>query len=196
MFKTIALAMLVLFTGLADSVPAQDVDQRTRDLIASLDKTKYKKKKKTNVSVEVFVDVKNEPVVKDASEYGGIYEADGYRLELNVDKAGTASGRGYDTYAGDDQPVSFTLEDATIERALLTGTKIYASGESVPFEAVFVNRTSRSGKSPKDVTENETRFGLGFLQNSVRVAERDRTTDTKPSDNDTGWTSRVFLEKQ
>ena len=196
MFRILTLAALVLFVGLAGGASAQDADQRTRDLVANLDKTKYKKKEKANVSVEVFVDVKNEPVVEDPPALRGLYEADGYRLDLNVEKSGKASGSGYDSYYSDDQRVNFTLEDARIDGALLTGTKVYASGESIPFEAVFVNRTSRTGTSPDRVTNTETAFGLGFLQDGELLSEHDPGTSAKKADKNIGWTHRVFLEKK
>jgi hypothetical protein len=71
--------MLVSITGLTSNLMAQDADQRARDLIASLDKTKFKKKHKANVSIQMYIDIENEAVVKDpssataaghASEYG------------------------------------------------------------------------------------------------------------------------------
>src|SRR5438067_12317116 len=68
---------LVFFTGLGAVVYAQDAGQRTHDLVAALDKTKYKKKEKQGFSVEVYVDVKNEPVLKkNPSEYSGTYKDD------------------------------------------------------------------------------------------------------------------------
>src|SRR5688572_7897298 len=94
----IAVVFSILFTS---GVYAQDAGQRTRELVASLDKTKHKKKikriapttpsaaaaatpplaggeLKQDITVEVYVDIKNEAAVRaDASEYSGTYEADG-----------------------------------------------------------------------------------------------------------------------
>jgi hypothetical protein len=63
------------------------VGQRTKELVSSLDKTKYKKKEKKDIKVEIYVDVRNEAIVKDnPAEYSGLYVSDesGYRLELRV----------------------------------------------------------------------------------------------------------------
>jgi len=189
MFKIMTLTLLLFFVGAVDSVKAQDADERAHDLAASLDKTKYKKKQRANFTMETFLDIKNEPVVVDPSEYSGVYKVDGFRLELNAEKGGTASASGYDTYPtdNDEKRVDFTLTNAKIDGALLTGTKVYASGESIPFEAVFVNRTSRTGTDPDHVTSTETTFGLGFIQNDDMEYER------QPG---SGWPRRVFLEKQ
>lgn len=65
----IVIVVGVFFTGTA---LAQNTAQKANELVAALDKNKYKKKDKKGVTVEVYVDVKNEAVVKkDASEYSG-----------------------------------------------------------------------------------------------------------------------------
>ena len=90
MFKLSVLIVLVVFIGLAGQTLAQDAGQRTQDLVASLDKTKYKKKEKANISIEIYVDIKNEAAVRsNPAEYSGVYDTDGYRLELRADKNGS-----------------------------------------------------------------------------------------------------------
>jgi hypothetical protein len=206
MFTLLILAAIVLTVGLSSSVVAQDASQRTRDLVAALDKTKYKKKEKANIAVEVFVDIKNEPAVKDAYEYGGIYEAEGYRLLLYVDKSGAAKGSGYDTFGDLQERSNFELKDARVDGALLTGTKVFDNGVELPFEAVFINRTSRAGTNPKAVTTETTQFGLGFIQNGdVGLGQCDENKAVKPNDKNStladianknpGWTNRVFLQR-
>src|SRR5262249_1432532 len=115
---------------------------------------------------EVYVDVRNEASVRsDPTEYAGVYESEGYRLDLHAGKGGAASGSGYDSMFFDsDKRMNFTLKDARIAGALLTATKVYENGETVPFEAVFVNRTPRTGTRPDMITASETKFGLGFIQ--------------------------------
>lgn len=206
MFKLFTLIAIVLSIGFSGSALAQDSSQRTKDLVAALDKTKYKKKEKANLSVEVYVDIKNVPAVRDPFEYGGIYESDGYRLDLQVAKGGSATGGGYDTYFDNNVRMNFTLKDARVEGALLTATKVYESGEAIPFEAVFVNRTSRAGTSPDAVTTSDTKFGVAFLQSGATLAECETTKALKPTDKnatvadaglkDVGWTNRVFLAKK
>jgi len=183
MFKLFTLIAIVLSIGFSGSVAAQDATQRTKDLVAALDKTKYKKKEKANVSIEVFVDIKNEAVTKnDRSEYSGLYEVDGYKLDLRVANDGSAASSGFDSSANGDKPVNFTLKNAKIDGALLTATKVYDNGKEQPLEAVFVNRNARAGSNPKVVSVDVTQFGLGFIQPG--------------SDANDNWTNRVFLEKK
>jgi hypothetical protein len=174
-------ALLVLFVfclGLTNAVQAQDSQAKTDALIAALAKTKYKKKEKKNVSIEIYIDIKSEPVVKNnIREYAGVYEAESdYRLELRVSDGGKVEGNGYDRRANDSERRNFTLKDARIEGALLTATRVFENGETEKFEAVFNNRTVTAGKNPNEIETRETKYGLGFIQAY------------------TDWTNRVFLE--
>jgi hypothetical protein len=174
-------ALLVLFVFCllaADAVYAQDAQSKTSALIAGLDKTKYKKKEKKNISIEMYVEIKNEAVVKqNIQEYSGVYEAESdYRLELRVSADGKVEGSGYDTGVNDSKKQNFTLKDARIEGALLTATKVFESGETEKLEAVFTNRTVTNGKNPNEIESRETKFGLGFIQTHA------------------DWSNRVFLE--
>lgn len=184
MFKLLVVLSLLICVVFVGEMSAQDEAQKTKDLVAALDKTKYKRKEKKNLSIEVFVDIKNEAVVKaDPTEYAGRYETDGYQLQLDVAKDGSLSGSGFDSFANDGRTSNFQLRDAHIQGALLTGTKIYDNGTALPFEAVFVNRTSRSGSNPNSINDQSTEFGIGFLQsNSAKT--------------DTAWTNRVFLQRR
>jgi hypothetical protein len=177
---TFAVA-LALFVLAGVNVRAQDAGQRTRELTASLDKTKYKKKEKANISIEIYVEIRNEAVARNPSEYAGTYrsEAGEYVLDLSVN-GNAASGSGHDII--NDQRSSFTLKDATINGALLSGTKVYDNGEQQKFEAVFVNRTVATGTNANSINSRDTKFGLGFIQ-----------TNSQASQNST---SRVFLEKR
>jgi len=186
MFRLFIVVSLLICVGLIGNVAAQDAAQKTKDLVAALDKTKYKKKEKKNVSVEVFVDVKNEAVVKvDLTEYSGRYETEGYQLLLTVGKDGKVTGSGYDSFANSDKPTSFQLKDGRVDGALLTGTKVYDNGMEAALEAVFVNRTSRTGTNPNSINESSTKFGVGFIQN-----------DSAGSPGNSGWTNRVFLDRR
>ena len=187
MFKLFAVLWLVTCICVASNIRAQDAAQKSKDLVAALDKTKYKKKDKGSVSVEVFVDIKNQPAVRsDATEYSGQYVSDGYQLSLTVSKDGSASGSGYDSIFGAEKPVNFALRDAKVNGALLTATKVYANGATLAFEAVFVYRTSRSGTNPNAIAEEKTEFGIGFIQ-------RGSETQASPRSD---WTNRVFLERR
>lgn len=178
MFRTSLLIVFIFCVGFSGGVYAQDVNQRTQALVAALDKTKYKKKEKANISIELYIDVKNTATVKSSpSEYSGVYESEGYWLDLTVGQNGAASGSGHDTLGPQARVVNFTLRDARVEGALLAGTKVYENGETQNFEAVFANRTVSNGTNPNNITGRDTSYGVGFIQNSG------------------SWTSRVFLER-
>jgi hypothetical protein len=89
------------------------------------------------------------------------------------------TGSGFDAINGEtNRRRSFVLKDATINGALLAGTKFYENGEQRKFEAVFVNRTVASGKNANEIASRETTFGIGFI------------------DTGTGAEVRVFLERR
>lgn len=177
MLKILFLVLFIVYLGQINDLYGQNVQSKTDELIAALNKTKYKNKSKKNVSIEVYVNVKSEAIVKsDVREYSGVYESGSdYRLELRVSAADKIEGKGYD----DDNSSggrNFTLKDARIEGALLTATKIFENGETVKFEAVFNNHTVTQGKNPNQIESRQTKFGLGFIQSN------------------SNWTNRVFLE--
>jgi len=181
MFKALPVALFVLCIGFCIEINAQDASQKTQDLVAALDKTKYKKKEKRGLKIEFYVGVKNEAVVKkDPAEYSGLYESSesDYGLEIRIGHDGTATGGGYDSImAGNDtQKSNFTLRDARVDGALLTATKVYDNGLSERFEAVFTNRTVSSGTNPSNIETTGSSYGIGFIQTQEK------------------WTNRVFLE--
>ena len=182
MIQAIILAALIFIIGAGQNVCGQtSVDARTQDLVSQLDKTKYKKKDKGMVHIEIYVDIKNTPDVRPAAEYSGHYETplpgNGYCLDLQVSSNGTATGTGTDIYGARGIPRKFTLRDAKIEGARLTGTKVMESGETEPIEAVFVTEVTRSGKTEADAAVTQTLSGIGYIQKM----------DT--------WTSRVFMAR-
>ena len=179
MFKILFLIAVIFCVGYTSIVCAQDAGQRARDLASALDKTKYKKKEKQNIKIEIYVEIRNAPSVKNPSDYSGVYQAEdsGYRLNLRVSSSGLAEGGGYDSINfGDGQKVNFTLKDARVEGALLTGTKVFDNGTAEKFEAVFVNRTVTAGQNPNAISTHDTSYGLGFIQTNG------------------SWTNRVFLD--
>jgi hypothetical protein len=181
MLRISLAAALALFFVVPCDVYAQDSGPKTRELVAAFDKTKYKKKEKANVSIETYVDVKNEAAVRDPVAYGGNYESEdgGCSLSLHVERDGLVTGSGFDTINGEsDRRRSFVLKDATISGALLAGTKVYENGEQRKLEAVFVNRTVASGRNGNEIVSRDTRFGIGFIETG------------------TGSEVRVFLERR
>jgi hypothetical protein len=175
MLRLSLAAALALFVVASSDVYAQDSGQKTRELVAALDKTKHKKKEKPNVSIETYIDIKNQAAVRDPVDYAGSYESEdrGWGLSLHVEPGGVATGSGFDAMNGETNGRrSFVLRDATIDGALLAGTKFYEDGEQRRFEAVFVNHTVASGKNANEITSRGTKFGIGFIEpgtQSVRV---------------------------
>jgi len=171
----ILIVFLVLSIGLSNTIFAQDAEQKTRDLIAALGKTKHKKKEKKNVSFELYIDIKSEAVVKNnVRDYSGVYESSSAdnRIELRFSADGTVEGNGYDFDFNSSQKQNFTLKDARIEGALLTATKVFANGETKKLEAVFNNRTVIEGKNPNEINSRETKYGLGFIDSWGTITNR------------------------
>lgn len=167
MLRISLAAALALFVVVSCDAYAQDSGQKTRELVAALDKTKYKKKEKANVSIETYIDIKNEAAVRDPVDYGGNYESEdsGWSLSLHVERGGMVTGSGFDAINGEtNRRRSFVLKDATINGALLAGTKFYENGEQRKFEAVFVNRTVASGKNANEIASRDSKFGIGFIE--------------------------------
>ncbi|HEX7957158.1 MAG TPA: hypothetical protein VF508_09455, partial [Pyrinomonadaceae bacterium] len=80
-----------------------------------------------------------------------------FPLELRVSPDGRAEGQGAEPSPAGAR--RFTLRDARVSGALLTGTKVYEDGGAEPFEAVFINLTARHAPDDK----GETLYGLGFV---------------------------------
>jgi len=180
---SILIFALTLFIGSCDTAFAQDSERKTQDLINALGKTKYKKKEKKNVSVEIYINIKSEAVVKNnIQDYAGIYQSEDadYRIELLISNDGKIEGSGFDSDLNRSQKRRFALENARVEGALLTATKVYADGAAETLEAVFNNRFIVTGKNPNEINSRETKYGLGFI-------------DSSEGDNGIS-TNRVFLE--
>jgi hypothetical protein len=190
MLRISLAAALALFVVVPCEVYAQNAGQETRELVAALDKTKYKRKDKANVSIETYIDIKNEAAVRVPVDYAGDYESEdgGWSLSLHVERDGLVTGRGFDATNGEtNRRRSFVLKDATINGALLAGTKFYENGEQRKFEAVFVNRTVASGKNGNEIASRDTTFGLGFIETGTWSDPQNRTMNQ---------TRRVFLERR
>jgi hypothetical protein len=137
----------------------QDAGGRARELAAHFDKDKHKVKEKRGVRVEVFLEMRAEPAAAaDAAAYSGAYESEpDYPFELRVSSGGAAEGRGAEPSAGGAR--RFTLRDARVSGAVLTGTKVYEDGGTERVEAVFINLTARHAPGAKGTTT----FGLGVV---------------------------------
>lgn len=134
-----------------------NAERRAAELAAHFSKSKHEVREKKGVRVEKFKEVKSEPaVLGGAASYAGEYESDmGCGLTVSV-----AAGGGLDVEGCEPGPAGnrqFTLKDARLEGALLTGTRVYADGTTEKFEGLFLNRTDRNSPTDKGMTA----FGLG-----------------------------------
>jgi hypothetical protein len=190
MLRIYILLALVLAIGLSCSVQAQDAGQRARELAASLNKTRYKKKEKRDFTIEVYIDIRNEVESRsDLTSYSGTYDSDGYRMVLSVSADGQAVATGYDSPSWNGKAVDYELRDGRVSGAVLTGLKVYKNGETRKFEAVFVNRTVTTGKNKDNIESQDRSFGLGFVESGLVIAGDDDNSQQP-------WTNRVFLERR
>jgi hypothetical protein len=157
-----AVGIVVCFAafGAGAARVRQDAGARARELAAAFSKSKHVVKERRGIRVEKFKEVRSEPAPKaDARLYSGEYEAERGALSLRVYADGRAEATGSEPDADFSRTRRFTLKNAHVEGALLTGTKVYEDGSSEVFEGVFINRTDRN--SPDD--PGTTAFGLGVL---------------------------------
>ena len=166
-FFVAALAAGVCVTALAVASAAgvQDAGVRARELAAHFSKAKHKVKEKRGVRLEVFLEMRAEPAPRaDAAGHTGVYESSpDYKLDLRVAPDGIAVGRG--TEPGPDGTRAFTLRDAKVSGAVLTGTKVYDDGREERLEGVFAALSVR--RSPTDT--GETFQGLGVVFDTPRA---------------------------
>jgi len=168
-----ALTLMLVGAGPVSSqtlASVADAQTRTQAIAAVFNKSKNVSKEKYGIRKEKYVNVESNPVVKaNPEDYSGTYEIPGFAfaIHLRVDHSGKAEGDGYEPLTA-DQTVrrAFTLRNGKIEGALLTATKVYASGGTEKLEGVFINRTSF--QSPTD--KGFTRFGLGALGRPIEVS--------------------------
>ena len=148
-------------------VQAQEGNERSREILALFNKTKHEVREKFGVRREKYKQIHSEAVVRRAlTDYVGNYEVPdlGYTIQITASAAVTGS-----ESQGDSHAVRhFHLEDANLEGALLTGTKVYADGERARFEGIFINMTDTEGVSPTEINHQATTFGLGVIE-QVRV---------------------------
>lgn len=157
------LVVIGLLIGSCVSAVAQQPDSQTKAqaIAATFNKHKNVVKEKRGVRMEKYKDVRAEPLVKqNPSEYSGVYEvADlGFLISIQVSNDNSIQAIGYEQ--GRSRP--FKLENARIEGALLSASKVYEDGTTESFEGVFLNRTERSSPTAPAVTT----FGLGVTLNT------------------------------
>jgi hypothetical protein len=169
--KRIAIIGLAVasITASAGGAQTRESSSRTAVIAASFNKSKHAVKERRGVRVEKFKEVKSEPVVpRSPRAFSGLYEVSelGSSLRLQIDDAGRVTGNGTEPLGGETTLLrKFTIRDAHLDGALLTGTKDYGNGSSSKLEGVFINRTSFDSPTDKGTTE----FGLGVLTSPIRV---------------------------
>ncbi len=151
-----------------------EVQQRTREIVDSLSKTKYQFKSQRGISKEKYKSVHSEPVIlKNIADYSGQYEVPSadYNLEIKISSNGKVTATGNEPKDGDARQVrKFMLRNAKIDGALLTATKVYGDGSTERFEGVFINQTDIEGISPTQIERQSTTFGLGVVNVRVKTA--------------------------
>jgi len=150
--------VIVLSLACAASVISQQLSSqaKAREIAATFTKNKHVVKEKYGVRVEKYKDVRSEPAVKsNVSEYSGVYEVPdlGYAIRVQVGSDGRIQA------SGSEKSRAFALENARIDGALLTATKVYSDGAREKFEGSFLNRTDRNSPTDPGVMI----FGLGVV---------------------------------
>ena len=162
------LMAVALIDAGAALAQGSSVQARMQAIVASFSKNKHVVKEKRGVRMEKYKKVVSTPAIRNVRDYAGSYEVEDWGLSLNlrVDENGNVSASGRDQ-VNLDSPVwrQFTLRNARIQGALLTGTKVYANGTTEPFEGAFINRTSFESPTDRGVTK----FGLGVIRSSRLV---------------------------
>ena len=150
--------VIALLVACAVNAYSQQVSSQTRaqTLAALFSKQKHAVKEKYGVRMEKYKDVRSEPLVRqNIADYSGVYEVSelGYVINVQVGSDGSVQANGY------DKTRTFTLENARIEGALLTASKVYQDGAPEKFEGVFLRRTDRNSPTDPGVTI----LGLGVI---------------------------------
>ena len=168
-FSTITFFLVLWLIPASITAQEPGSEQRSREILASFNKSKHAVKEKHGVRIEKYKEIRSEPVLRqDARAYSGTYEVLdlGYRLTIQVASDGSVEANGYEpALKGSQQGRRFTLKGAKIQGALLTATKVYEDGAAEKFEGLFIKRTDFN--SPTDV--GVSAFGLGVVGQQVDV---------------------------
>lgn len=140
--------LLVLSFLTAVSSHALTVDE----MLARFNKVKQKSKHRHGAVTESYVNVHSEL----AASRSGSYEATGFGRTLTLEVAdGRVTGRG----AEDGR--TFELRDGRVDGSHLSATKRFADGGTEPLEGIFINRRRIEGRTAREITSDQTTFGLG-----------------------------------
>lgn len=172
MRKRLTIVVLLSLWLMPSLIPSNAIAQglsaqrRTQEIVASFNKSKHSIKERHGVRVEKFKEIRSEPEVrKAAADYAGTYETDsGYAFHIQVGADGRVEANGTEP-APRQESQRFTLTNAQLQGALLTGTKVYGDGTTEKFEGVFINRTERDSPTESGVRT----FGLGVLYDPPKM---------------------------
>lgn len=164
--------VIALFIACAVNAFSQQLPShaRAQAIAESFSKNKHTIKEKYGVRVEKYKDVKSEPVVKqNIGDYSGTYEVPSLGFVITIQ----AGSDGRLEANGNENGRVFKLENAKVDGALLTASKVYMDGTTEKFEGVFLKRTDRNRPTDAGVTT----FGLGVVLNAP--VEQDGNTYDK-----------------
>lgn len=154
--RTFVVIVLLIACGVGAVAQQISAQTRAQELATAFNKQKHVVKEKYGVRREKYKDVRSEPAVKqNIADYSGVYEVSelGYMIKIQAGSNGSVQA------VGNEKGRTFRLENARIDGALLTGSKVYQDGTTEKFEGVFLNRTDRNSPTDPGVTI----FGLGVV---------------------------------
>lgn len=144
-----------------------NAEARTRAIAAAFSKSKRVMKERHGITLAKYKEVRSEPVVRaNPQTLSGTYEVEdfGFVLSLRVDSGGGVTGSGREMI-GDGFARTFTLSNAVVRGALLTGMKVFTNGRAEGIEGVFLNRTSYDSQADP----GHSQFGLGVMGSPVEI---------------------------
>jgi hypothetical protein len=157
-----------IIEGSPQQQAGQNVSQhRAASILDAFNKTEYVRKEMYGIRREKYKQMRSEPVVRPRlSDYAGEYGVQGQQYAIDIAPSGEVSG--YDLQ-GSSMPRRFRLLGAQLSSGLLTGTKVYEGGPSVPFEGLFIEVFETDGTSPANIIDRSRMFALGVAGVHVEI---------------------------
>lgn len=142
--------------------------KRVAEILAPLNKKKHLVVEVSGVKKEKYREIRAEPLtLSDLRQYSGTYHVPNpdCSVTVQVGRGGEVTATGYDAPREDGGPARpFTLKDAKLEGALLTGTKLYGDASAEKFEGVFIKQTELNSRADKGVTS----YGIAVLGSQAK----------------------------
>ena len=157
--RTFVAIVLLIACGVSAIAQQLSAQTRAQELATAFNKQKHVVKEKYGIRREKYKDVRSEPAVKqNVADYSGVYEVSDLGYVMNIQARSDGSVQA----TGSEKGRTFRLENARIEGALLTASKVYQDATTEKFEGVFLNRTDRNSPTDPGVTIS----GLGVVLNT------------------------------